>query len=145
MKAAIISIILIISLLITADYQGWLGERNQTVLDYFGVRFQAEDEQSGELITDFFINCTRKGSRNACSIEQGRNKTSREAKFGIIKQIKKTWLFHKGESIVGEDEVNVYLMFIHPDYERRTYPYSMKELLSLQDQTVTVKLKRSTK
>ena len=139
----VITVIILLSILVAADYQGWLGVRNYTEQDYFGVRFKAVDDQNGELITDFFINCTRKGSRNACSIEQGRNKKSREAKFGIIKQIKKTWLFPKGESIVGEDEVDVYLMFIHPDYMRRTYTYSMKQLLSMQDNTVTVKLKRS--
>jgi len=141
----VITILLLLSMLVVADYQGWLGVRNLTEQDYFGVRFQAKDDQTGELITDFFMNCTRKGSRNACSIEQGRNKTSREAKFGIIKQQKKTWLFPKSETVVGEDEVDVYIMFIHPDFERRTYTYSMKQLLSMQNEIVTVKLRRSPK
>ena len=142
MKAVIVIIILLLAL-VAADYQGWLGMHTETEQDYFGVHFQTEDDQSGELITDFFINCTRRGSRNACSIAQGMNKNSREAKFGVIKLIKKTWLFRKGESIVGEDEVDVHLMFIHQDYDRVSNTYSMKQLLSMQDETVTVKLKRS--
>lgn len=139
----IISVVLLIAALVAADYQGWLGVRTDSEQDYFGIRFKAEDDQNDKTIVDFFINCTRKGSRNACSIQQGQNKTSREAKFGVIKLIKKTWLFNKGESIIGEDEVDVHLMFIHPDYERRTNTYSMKQLLSMQDETITVKLKRS--
>jgi len=140
---AVIAIIVLLLAVVAADYQGWLGLHTETEQDYFGVHFKTEDEQTGEAITDFFINCTRRGSRNACSIEQGMKKTIREAKFGVIKQIEKTWLFTKGESIVGEDEVEVHLMFIHPDYDRRTNTYSMKQLLSMQKETVTVKLKRS--
>ncbi|MFK8066953.1 MAG: hypothetical protein AB8D52_01780 [Gammaproteobacteria bacterium] len=143
MKIIIPAVISLIILIIFADYSGWLGVRTSTEQDYFGVRFAAEDEQSGEKIIDFFINCTRKGSRNACSIQQGQNKPTREAKFGVIKLIKKTWLFNKGESIVGEDEVDVHLMFIHQDYNRRTDTYSMKQLLSMQNEIVRVKLTRS--
>ncbi len=142
MKVVIVILILLIAL-VGADYQGWLGVHTETEQDYFGVHFTTEDDQTGETITDFFVNCTRRGSRNACAIEQGMKKTVREAKFGIIKRIEKTWLFTKGESIVGENEVDVHLMFIHPDYDRRTNTYSMKQLLSMQEETVMVKLKRS--
>jgi len=140
---AFIAIIILFSVFVAADYQGWLGMHTETEQDYFGVHFKTEDEQTGEAITDFFVNCTRRGSRNACSIEQGMKKVIREAKFGVIKQIEKTWLFTKGESIVGEDEVDVHLMFIHPDYERRNNTYSMKQLLSMQDKIIAVKLKKS--
>ena len=142
MKVAIAIIILLFAL-VAADHQGWLGMHTETEQDYFGVHFKTEDDQTGETIMDFFANCTRRGSRNACSIEQGMKKTTRVVKFGVIKQIEKTWLFTKSESIVGEDEVDVHLMFIHPDYDRRTKTYSMKQLLSMQEKTVTVKLKRS--
>lgn len=141
----IISIIVLLAALVAADYQGWLGTHNDSELDYFGVHFAADDDQSGEAIIDFFINCTRRGSQNACSIEQGMKKKTREAKFGIIKLINKTWLFRKGESVVGENEIDVHLMFIHPDYDRRIQTYSMKQLLSLQEETVVVKLTRSSK
>ncbi len=145
MRTIISAVILFIVLLVLADYQGWLGVRSSTEQDYFGVRFAAEDEESGKKIIDFFINCTRKGSRNACSIQQGQNKPTREAKFGVIKLVKKTWLFNKGGSVIGEDEVDVHLMFIHQDYDRRTNTYSMKQLLSMQSDVVTVKLTRSLK
>ena len=142
MKVVILVALLFLAL-VAADYLGWLGTHTDSEPDYFGVVFKAEDDQSGESITDFFINCTRSGSRNACSIEQGMKKASREAKFGIIRLVEKTWLFHKSESVVGEDEVDVHMMFIHPDYDRRMNTYSMKQLLSMQYETITVKLKRS--
>lgn len=143
MKILFASVIVILVALIAADYQGWLGIRKEAELDYFNVIFATKDEDSGELIEDFFVNCTRRGSRNACSIEQGMDKMQRKVKFGYLRQIEKTRLFKKGESIIGEDDVVVHLMFIHQDYARRTVSYSMQELLALKDQLVTVTLNRS--
>lgn len=143
MKILIAIVIMMLVALAAADYQGWLGIKKETELDYFDVIFTAKDEDSGEDIRDFFVNCTRRGSRNACSIEQGMDKMQRKVKFGYLRQIEKTRLFNKGESIIGEVDVVVHLMFIHQDYARRTVSYSMQELLALKDQLITVTLKRS--
>ncbi|GEM_PF-2905148 len=144
MKKILIVIPLILGVLVFADYHGWLGVKKSSELDYFSLTFMAEDEDTGQRITDFFINCTRRGSREACSIESGLNQQTRKIKFGVIKNTERSWLFDRGEQIIGIDDVDVYLMFIHPDYERRTYTYSMKELLAMQGRITTVKLRKST-
>ncbi len=138
----LLSAVLIVTGLVGADYLGWLGVKQSSYIDYFNVNYQTTDADSGELIQDFFVNCTRKGSRNACSIEQGMDKMSRLIKFGMVKNSARTWLFDRGEEIIGLDDVTIHLMFIHQDYDRKTITYSMRELLGLEGQMITVPLEK---
>lgn len=137
-----VAFITLIGALLGADYFGLLGVKKGTYVDYFNVRFTAVDAQTQMPIEDFFVNCTKRGSRNACSIEQGMKKTQRLVKFGILKNFDKTHFFVRNEEAIGLDEMTIHLMFIHQDYQRKTLTYSLNELLAQQDQLITVTLEK---
>lgn len=144
MKVAFLVFCLLLLILLVADYHGLLGVKESSYVEYFNVEFNAEDSVTGDKVENFVANCTRRGSRNACAIEQGWNKDSRLIKFGVVRRLEKSWLFTLRDSVVGADDVNVSIMFIHPDYERHTETYTMRDLMTLQDQHVTIVLTKQT-
>ena len=134
-----IGLALLAAAAIAADYAGLFGTRRQAFVDYVDVRFQPVEKASGRPIRDVHITCFRKGSEHACSERMVHGQETIHAKFAALMVRTRSWLFTRG-TIVGDPDMRVHVMFIHPDYDRVTRTFTVADLVRLEDREVRVEM-----
>ena len=137
-----VGIVLLAGAAVAADFFGLLGTRRQAFVDYVDVRFAPVNQASGRPVTDVHLNCFRKGSKHACSERAARDRKTVHADFGAVMVRTRSWLFTKGTA-PADPAMRVYVMFIHPDYERVVRTFTVADLLRLRGRTVNVEMPRA--
>lgn len=139
---AFAGLLLLAGAAIAADYAGLLGTHRQVFVDYVDVSFQTLDAATGRPIRDVHVTCFRKGSRHACSERLAHGQDTVYAKFGALMVRTRGWLLSRGTEI-GDPDMRVHIMFIHPDYERVVRTFTVAELVHLQGRKIQVRLPRA--
>ena len=132
-----------IALFVAADWQGWLGVREEYSADYVHLNFRFVDAESRRAISDVHIACTRPGQLSACSERQGPGAGITTITFAARKMHKRGVLFSEyvGHTF-GRNGV-MHLQFIHPDYARAGFELDDAALAAIHGPPRVITLSRA--
>ncbi|MCC7412965.1 MAG: hypothetical protein IT495_15225 [Gammaproteobacteria bacterium] len=98
---------------------GWFAGREE-IAGVVRLRFSLLDARSGKPVAGVRAVCTRKGVRSACTQRPDTPAGVAELRTGVITVTERRGLRAPSRRLsLGADD-RLYVMFIHPDYERRT-------------------------
>ncbi len=116
---------------VVADYYGLFGLRQSRHPMPLDIDFLVLDAASGRPLSGVRVTCFRRGTRNACVRRDAAGKANVGIRFEVARRDTRTWLFHKSSRIEGGADVEVNVMFIHPDHRRLVRTYDINELLEM--------------
>lgn len=106
--------------IVAADYAGAFGVREMQAQDLLHLRLEVHDKVTGQIVTGVHVTCVRRGSEEACSQKPEAGDGLLELNFVVLKSARDTRLFkfRKAEKLWLNEESELVLVFIHPNYER---------------------------
>jgi hypothetical protein len=139
-KIIAIGVLLIPVAMLAGDYLGLFGTVKSRIYDQVPVLFSPEDSQTHRSITDVHITCYRTGSRNACAeVPSGDNRRIAMI-LTVPRLVTRSHLFELASKQLVPDDLELNLVFIHPDYEQYHRRYSVSELLNMQSEPNRIEL-----
>jgi len=115
-----LAVVALILAIIGADYAGAFGAREMQMQDLLHLRLEVREKITGQIVTGVHVTCVRHGSEEACSQKPQAGDGLLELNFVILKSARYTPLFRfkKAERRWLDEQGEIVLVFIHPDYER---------------------------
>jgi hypothetical protein len=103
-----------------ADYLGWLGDTQMDMSDVLQFRVRPVDKNTGQIVTDVHVTCVRKGSEEACSQKEASGDGVITVNFLVRKSVKlsRVFKFQLKEKIWMNEDADLALVFIQPNYDR---------------------------
>lgn len=114
-----------------ADTQGWLGVSETINPEVLRVRYLPVDAESGRTVTDVRVNCFMKGNNDACTLNRDDRREEVAINLGIQRQERRGLWSSLSSEVLGGADLEVNLMFIHPNYPRLVRTYRLNELVAL--------------
>ncbi len=115
-----LGVVALIIAIVSADYAGAFGVREMQMQDLLHLRLKVLDKVTGQIVTGVHVTCARRGSEEACSQKPEVGDGLLELNFVVLKSARYTRLFRftKAEKLWLNEDSELVLVFIHPDYER---------------------------
>jgi hypothetical protein len=124
-------VLLIVAGLVTADYYGLLGTREQISNDVLHPRFKLVEKGTGKSIDGVHIQCFIGRKEGACSSKPEEIPGLVELNFVVARADTRTWLFKKSERFLMRETGTLTLAFLHPDYVQYFLPVDFKDIPGL--------------
>lgn len=127
-----------------ADALGLFGVIKRDFRDVVHVQFRAVEAESGRAVGPVYVNCSRRGQPSACSARPGANEELVDVNIASRRVVERSRLFRfkRAEYDTSGEDLPLYIVFIHPDYERTTGHYTLGKLRALQDSVQRVPMRR---
>ena len=116
----IFAITVLIVLAVVADFYALFGVREARVGDYLHLTFQFSDSESGAVVPDVHVVCTRPRVRSACTEKRGPGAGQTTITLNVLRQIRQSILFSKVVGYTLGDSATMTLTFIPENHARRT-------------------------
>lgn len=125
---------------VAADYAGLFGIREKATTAFVEYRVKTLDAETGRTIGGVKLRCFQFGTNNACGQPASRKRGVVRFQIRMRKHMHESLLFtHKvWYSPVTEQELRI--MYIHPDYQRRTQRFDITEMMKNPNQVFTVEM-----
>ncbi len=144
-KIIAIGVLLIPLALLAGDYLGLFGTVKSRIYEQVPVLSSPEDNQTHRAITDVHITCYRTGSRNVCAEVPGGDNRQVAMILTVPRLVTRSHLFELASEQLVPDDLELDLVFIHPDYEQYHRRYSVSELLNMQSLPNRIELTSTTR
>ena len=144
MKKIFAVLIVLLLILVAADYLGFLGVKTKKVLAFSEITLKPVNSETGEPIFGARAVCFRHRNHEACTLKESDIKRAVKnvtVMFPVHKIQKNTWLFSKGEEPILPADPAIKIMLIHGDYEKVTNDFSMIDIHTNPGQEVTIEMK----
>ena len=133
-------ILLVIGLVIVADYFALLGTKNKKVLDFSELRIKTVDANTKRPIFNTRAVCYRHRDHDICTIKDSGELDIVSAQFPVHKVLTNTWLFQKSEEYIMPSDPNIKIMLIHNDYQKTSDDYDMHDIHTNSGQEIIVEM-----
>jgi hypothetical protein len=142
LKNLLLAVVVLIAAVVGADYAGLLGIRRIEMNDILHLRVKPVDKNTGQTLTDVHVTCVRRGSEEVCSQKAQSAEGVLTLNFIVAKSAIYTRLlkFKKDEQVWLDDEGEVYLVFIHPNYDRYWLQVKTADIVEWGDEVKLVPL-----
>lgn len=142
LTALALIVALIVLAILGADFFGIFGTREMVQSDILQLRVKPFDKATGRTVSDVHVTCARRGSEEACSQKAPSADGVLTLNFIVAKAAVYTRLlkFKKREQVFLDEEGEMVLVFIQPNYERLFLVVKTPDIVAWGDEVKAVPL-----